>query len=105
MNNSGSGGLNGLVETFKDNWLGDVVSSWVGTGQNIPINADQIQQVLVSEAIQGLAAKAGLPADAISSMLAEHLPGFVDRMIPDGSIPEGGGLIEQGLSFLCGKIS
>ena len=105
VSNSGSGGLAGLVDTFKEKGLGDIVSSWVGTGQNLPINADQIQQALGSETIQNLAAKAGLSTEEISAKLAEHLPGFVDQMTPNGAVPEGGGLLEQGLNFLRSKIS
>lgn len=101
---SGAGGIAGLVDTFKEKGLGDIVSSWVGTGQNLPISPNQIQQVLGSEAIQGLAAKAGLSTEEISAKLAEHLPGFVDQMTPDGAVPEGGGLLEQGLNFLRGRI-
>ncbi len=104
LGSSESGGLSGLVNTFKEKGLGDVVSSWVGTGQNLPINAEQIQQVLGGDAIQQLAAKAGLSTDEVSSKLAEHLPGIVDHLTPDGSVPEGG-LLAQGLGFLRGKMS
>ena len=104
LGSSESGGLSGLVNTFKEKGLGEVVSSWVGTGQNLPINAEQIQQVLGGDAIQQLAAKAGLSTDEVSSKLAEHLPGIVDHLTPDGSVPEGG-LLAQGLGFLRGKMS
>lgn len=104
LGSSGSGGLSGLVNTFKEQGLGEVVSSWVGTGQNLPINAEQIQQVLGGDAIQQLAAKSGLSTDEVSSKLAEHLPGIVDHLTPDGSVPEGG-LLAQGLAFLRGKMS
>ena len=38
---SGSG-LGGLVEAFQAKGLGDVVASWIGTGQNLPVSAEQI---------------------------------------------------------------
>lgn len=99
----GQGGLGGLVQKFKDKGLGDIISSWVGTGQNLPINADQIKEGLGSETIQNLAAKVGISPDDMSSKLSELLPGVVDKLTPDGQIPEGG-LLEKGLEFLKGKL-
>ena len=63
MINSQPGGLSGLVQQFHDKGLGGLVSSWVGTGQNLPISADQLQHVLGSEQVKELAAKAGISPD------------------------------------------
>lgn len=104
LSSSQSGGLSGLVQTFKDKGLGDVVSSWVGTGENLPINADQISNALSSETIQNLAAKVGVSSTEVSSLLAQHLPGLIDKLTPDGVITEGG-LLEKGLQFIKGKLS
>ncbi len=97
------GGLGGLVQNFKDKGLGDIVSSWVGTGDNQPISPDQIKEGLGSETIQNLAAKVGISPDDLSTQLSQFLPGIVDKLTPDGSIPEGG-LLEKGLEFLKGKM-
>lgn len=104
LSNNESGGLGGLVQSFKDKGLGDVVSSWIGTGENLSVNVDQIKDALGSETISNLAAKAGVSTEDASAMLAEHLPGLVDKLTPNGSIPEGG-LLEKGLDFLKGKLS
>jgi uncharacterized protein YidB (DUF937 family) len=85
---SGSGGLSGLLQSFKDKGLGEAVSSWVGTGDNLPVSSEQIRNVLGNETIQNLASKFGISTDEISSMLAQHLPGAVDNLTPDGTIPE-----------------
>ena len=69
MINSQPGGLSGLVQQFHDKGLGGLVTSWVGTGQNLPISADQIQHVLGSEQVKELAAKAGISPDAAGSHL------------------------------------
>lgn len=97
------GGLSGLVQNFKDKGLGDIVSSWVGTGENLPINADQIKEGLGSETIRNLAAKVGISPDDLSTQLSQFLPGVIDKLTPDGTIPEGG-LLEKGLEFLKGKM-
>ncbi len=64
MINNQPGGLSGLLQQFHDKGLGGLVTSWVGTGQNLPISADQLQQVLGSEQVKELAAKAGISPDA-----------------------------------------
>ena len=74
MINSQPGGLSGLLQQFHDKGLGGLVSSWVSTGQNLPISADQIQHVLGSEQVKELAAKAGISPDAVSSHLSQLLP-------------------------------
>lgn len=94
------GGLTGLAEAFQQKGLGDIVSSWIGTGANLPISADQIQQVLGSEQIQAFAQMAGLSPDSAGSQLAELLPGVVDRLTPDGEIPKGSNLMSTLLDFL-----
>ena len=104
LDSKGSGGLGGLVQSFQEKGLGGIMSSWIGTGENQPISADQIKQVLGSDAIQNIAAKAGIAPEEMSGKLAEFLPGVIDKLTPDGTIPEGG-LLEKGMEFLKGKTS
>jgi uncharacterized protein YidB (DUF937 family) len=99
-----SKGLGGLVQSFQEKGLGNVISSWIGTGENRPISADQIQEVLGDDVMQKIAATAGIPPEELSGKLAEVLPGLIDKLTPDGAIPEGG-LLEKGLEFIKGKIS
>lgn len=99
------GGISGLVETFQQNGLGHIVSSWIGTGGNLPISAEQIQQVLGNEQIQAFAQKAGIAPEAASSQLAEVLPDVVDKLTPDGEVPQGGDLMSTGMGLLQGLFS
>ena len=66
---SGSGGIDGLVKTFNENGLGEVMSSWIGKGENLPISPEQIQQVLGSGQVQQIAEKLGVSPDEASSGL------------------------------------
>jgi len=91
------GGLDALVQKFHDAGLGGVIGSWIGSGENQAISADMLHQVLGSAQVQQLAARSGLPVDQLLAQLADHLPGIVDRLTPDGRIPDaprdaGGGL-------------
>lgn len=103
LNNSNTGGISGLAKTFADKGLGDVVNSWIGNGKNLPISAEQIQQVLGSPQIQQIAQKLGVsPADATKA-LAQFLPQIVDKLTPNGSVPTGD-LLSKGLGALKGSI-
>ncbi len=102
--NRETGGLGGLVKSFQEKGLGDIISTWVGTGANMPISAEQIQQGMGSEMVQNLAAKVGIPPEELKGKLAELLPGVIDKLTPDGTVPEGG-LLEKGLEFFKGRLS
>ena len=83
------GGLSGLITIFEQKGLGSVVASWVGTGQNLPISADQLQSVLGNEQVQAIAQKLGLSTQDISSHLSQLLPQVVDKLTPSGTVPQG----------------
>ena len=97
--NSYPGGFSGLLQAFHERGLGGVVSSWVGTGANQAISADQIQSVLGNEHIKQFAAKAGIDPEQASSKLAECLPQVVDKLTPNGEVPQGS-LLEKGKELL-----
>ena len=99
-----AGGVNGLLQSFQQKGLGDIVASWVGTGQNQPISAAQIREGLGSDLLASLAEKSGLPAEELSSQIAGYLPDFIDTITPDGTVPEGG-LLELGMKYVMGQLS
>src|SRR6202162_5526649 len=104
MINNQPGGISGLIQQFHDKGMGGCVASWVSTGQNLPISADQIQHVLGSEQVKELAAKAGISPDAVSAHLAPLLPLVVGQLTPTGEVPQGSSspssLIEEGMGML-----
>ena len=92
VNNPDTGGLAGLLQKFQEHGLGDVADSWVSTGKNLPISGDQIQEALGSGALGDIASKLGLSAGDVSSQLADLLPGVVDKLTPNGQLPDMGSL-------------
>ena len=101
ISNPQSGGLGGLVQSFQQGGLGDIMNSWVSNGQNLPISAEQIQAVLGGGRLQDNASQLGVSTEQASGSLAELLPQMVDKLTPNGQIPEGGGdLLAQGLDML-----
>jgi uncharacterized protein YidB (DUF937 family) len=89
-NNSELGGLGGLAEKFNQAGLGDIVASWIGKGENLPISGDQISSVLGSGALGNIARQMGIDPEQASGQLAQLLPGLVDQLTPQGALPEGG---------------
>lgn len=100
MINNQPGGLSGLVQRFHEKGLGELVNSWVSTGQNLPASSDQIQHVLGNEQVQQFAAKAGISPDLASSKLAELLPMIVDKLTPNGQIPQQSSVLQSGMDLL-----
>ena len=92
VNNPDTGGLAGLLQKFQEHGLGDVADSWVSTGKNLPISGDQIQEALGSGALGDIASKLGLSTGDVSSRLADLLPGVVDKLTPNGQMPDMGSL-------------
>ena len=87
LGTGGQGGLTAIVAKLQQAGLGDQVKSWIGNGQNLPITADQLHQVLGSDTVRQLAAKYNIPIDQISEVLAQQLPTAVDHASPDGKLP------------------
>lgn len=102
LNNPQIGGLQGLVEKFQSAGLGDVVNSWIGTGPNQPVSPDEVHEALGHEHVDALANQTGIPANQVLALLAQHLPGLVDKLTPEGTIPEGG-MLQSALSALGKK--
>jgi uncharacterized protein YidB (DUF937 family) len=95
------GGLQGLVQSFHDKGLGGLVSAWVATGPNPPATSDQIQQVLGSDKVKQLATAAGISPDLASSSIAQLLPTLVDKLTPNGQVPEQSSVMEMASGLLA----
>ena len=85
--NGSQGGLNAIVAKLQQAGFGDQVKSWIGNGQNLPITAEQLQQVLGSDTVKQLAARFNIPVDQLGKVLAQALPAAVDHASPGGKLP------------------
>ena len=100
INSPQVGGISGLQQKFQEKGMGGVISSWIGTGENQPISADQLQNVLHSDALQAAAQKFGIDPTNLTGMMSQLLPHVVDKLTPNGQVPEPGmlGQLMKGLS-------
>jgi uncharacterized protein YidB (DUF937 family) len=94
-----TGGLLGLVNTLRQLGLDDVVSSWISTGENKPISSEQVQNALGEEQINQMAQNMGVSHQEVLTGLAGLLPQLIDKLTPDGKLPEGS-VLDQGLELL-----
>jgi uncharacterized protein YidB (DUF937 family) len=100
MIQSHPGGLQGLVKSFQEKGMGDLVSAWVSTGPNPPATTDQVNEVLGNDKVEQMAAEAGVSRDTATSAIAQLLPTVVDKLTPDGHVPEHGNVLEMASRIL-----
>lgn len=93
---SGTGGnpLGGLLEMLTKSGLAEQKDSWVGTGQNQSVTGEQIQQALPDETLHKVAEQAGVTPEQAASDLARTLPQAVDKLTPEGQVPQAASLEE-----------
>ncbi|MBU6438197.1 MAG: DUF937 domain-containing protein [Betaproteobacteria bacterium] len=104
-NNGAQGGLGGLMQQFQQAGLGQQIESWVGTGQNLPVSADQISQALGSGQLAQIAQQLGVSDGAAAGQLAQVLPEIINHLTPSGQAPAGGlGNAEQIMGMLGGLL-
>src|SRR5271168_3264273 len=82
------GGVQGIVAQLEQQGLGGTVRSWVGTGANQPISADQIHQAFGSDAVKQMAAKVGISHEDLAAKLSQILPQAIDKLTPGGVAPK-----------------
>jgi uncharacterized protein YidB (DUF937 family) len=82
-----SGGLRDLVERFKQNGQGQAADSWVNTGPNQQLRADQLEQAIGPDTLNMLSEHTGLSREELLSRLTRELPPAVDKFTPLGRLP------------------
>ena len=70
--------------------MGDVMNSWIGKGENLPIAPDQLGDVLGGDLLGQLTQQTGMGQGDLLGQLSQLLPQMVDKATPDGAIPAGG---------------
>ena len=95
------GGLDSVLDKFRKNGMVEQVESWVGSGPNLGITAEQVQKVFDPATIKEVATRLGVSAEQAGQSLAKLVPEIVNRLTPEGHVPENHrDLIAEGLAKL-----
>jgi uncharacterized protein YidB (DUF937 family) len=89
-NDAKGGGLAAILGKAQQSGLGDVVGSWIGTGKNMPIGPDQLTNILGSDMVANIAKQLGMPQGDAAAQMSQVLPEVVDKLTPQGQLPQGG---------------
>jgi uncharacterized protein YidB (DUF937 family) len=84
----GPGGLGDLLDQFRRSGYAEQADSWVGTGANRPVSPDVIAEVFGRDRLAQIASEAGLTEEEASAGLSQVLPEVVDRVTPEGRVPD-----------------
>jgi uncharacterized protein YidB (DUF937 family) len=90
-----AGGLGGLLEQLQRTGFGEQADSWVSRGANKPISPDAMTQVFGHEGLEQISRQAGISPEEASRGLSALLPEVVDRMTPDGTVPDADALAKS----------
>jgi len=88
LTNGNSGGLQGIVSQLTKSGLGNIVNSWISTGENQPVKPEQLQNALGGDLMDQFASKLGLSHSEAANQLSSVLPTVIDKLTPDGNLPE-----------------
>ena len=83
-----NGGLEGVLGKFRQGGLAQQADSWVGTGKNMDVSGDQVQEVFGPSTMGDLASKLGMPTGQAGSVMAQILPELINQLTPQGQVPE-----------------
>lgn len=102
LQDENTGGIEGIRNRAQRLGLGDIVSSWIGTGQNRSISSDQLIEILGRDRVEALSQRAGIPASQGANVLSQFLPELLDKLTPEGRAPEKSQMSTLGKAVLGG---
>ena len=103
INSPQVGGLAGLQSMFQQGGLGHIMSSWIGNGPNLPVSANQLQNVLHGGSLQQAAQQAGMDSSQFTNTMSTLLPHLVDKVSPNGQLPDASALQQMLKGLAAGR--
>ena len=79
-----NGGIGALLQRFQQQGFGQQAASWVSTGENQPVDAQAVTEVVGAEDLSKLSQQLGVPQEEVAGGLAQVLPQVVNHLTPDG---------------------
>lgn len=83
-----NGGMNAVLEKFRQKGMARQTQSWVDTGENQPLDEQSVEQVVGRDELAQMAQRLGVPEEQVAQALAEIMPEMVDKLSPEGRVPQ-----------------
>lgn len=101
-----SKGLGELVDSFKTGGHTEAADSWVSPdAPSKEISPEQVESAIGKDTLQELAAKTGLDYDDLLKRLSSSIPETVNKMTPNGQLPQDDDQAHQWLGGAKGPAS
>jgi uncharacterized protein YidB (DUF937 family) len=97
-------GLSRLIDQFKGAGLGGKADSWVGKGENQPLDPDEVEKAIGSDRLAKMSKQTGESVGALKTDLSKMIPSAVDKLTPDGKMPSPGDLLGMVKGMDFGKL-
>jgi uncharacterized protein YidB (DUF937 family) len=97
-------GLERLLEQFKGAGLGDKADSWVGTGENQPLTPDEVKKAIGDDRLATMSKQTGQSVGSLTTDLSKMIPAAVNKLTPDGKVPDPGDLMNMAKNLDLGKL-
>ncbi len=101
------GGVQGLLERLQSHGMGAEADSWVSTGPNQMLSAEQIGSALGSGPVADFAQKLGISPQQAAGIAAILLPIIISQLTPNGRAQEADSNLSQlpgGLGDVLGSV-
>ena len=81
-------GLREVLDRFRQNGSAEQVDTWVQQGSNQPLEPHQVEAAIDPRTLDELSRQTGLSRDELVKRIARDLPEAVDKMTPEGRLPD-----------------
>ena len=86
---SGARGVKGLLRLLDEKGMGKEAATWVSTGKNRSVSAEQMKRVFEDPQVAAALRESGVSPDQAAATLAAWLPFVIDFVTPTGKVPPG----------------
>ena len=97
-------GLSRLLDQFKGAGMGDKAESWVSNGENQSLDPDEVEKAIGSERLAKMSKQTGESVGALKTDLSKMIPEAVNKLTPDGKMPNPGDLMNMVKGLDLGKL-
>jgi uncharacterized protein YidB (DUF937 family) len=97
-------GLSRLLDQFKGAGLGDKAESWVGNGENASLDPDEVEKAIGADRLAQMSKQTGESVGALKTDLSKMIPDAVNKLTPDGKMPNPGDLMNMVKGLDLGKL-